>query len=132
MLDKDTKEKAKDSSWLKPIVTGIIIGCAVAFFAFILHKYWPEKPPGKSVAPIQYNASASPLSELIKNVEGETDYDIIASREVEKFKISGKFQGDNWLHVLLRVLKAYDKQLKYKLDEKNKKIKIERLHLPKP
>lgn len=120
--------KKKKAWWKKPLLGLILVALIAGFWQFILPRIWPEKSPEKPAAPIQYNASGSPLLELIKNVEGETDYDIIASREVEEFKIFGKFQGDNWLQVLLRVLRTYDKQLKYRLDEKNKKIKIKRLH----
>jgi hypothetical protein len=128
MRNQAAKEKPSDSSLLRTIIVGLIIGCGVAFFAFILPRIWPEKSPDDSVVQIQYNVSGSPLLELLKNAEGKTDYDIIASREVEEFKVFGKFQGDNWVDVLLKVLKTYDKQLKYKLDEKNKRINIERLH----
>lgn len=128
MRNQAAKEKPSDSSLLKPIIVGLIIGCGVAFFGFLLPRIWPENSHDDSVVPIQYNVSGSPFLELIKNAEGETDYDIIASREVEKFKIFGKFQGDNWLDILLKVLKTYDKQLKYTLDEKNKRVNIERLH----
>jgi hypothetical protein len=65
-----------------------------------------------------------PLLKVIENIEGSTDYDVISSPEVREFKIYGRFEGDNWIQVLRRIINAYDTRLKMSIDEKNRKIEI--------
>jgi len=62
--------------------------------------------------------------EIINHIEGETDYDVIAEKEVEETRIYGSFEGNDWVHILKKVINAYDKQLKLDMDEKNRKITI--------
>ena len=42
----------------------------------------------------------------------------------EEINIYGSFQGDDWVHILKKVINAYDKQLRLGMDEKNRKITI--------
>lgn len=117
------KDKARNSSYLKPIIIGIIIVSVGAVFTFMVPKIWDwwfKRP----VAPIQFVSSGGPLWGVIRKVEGETDYDVIASKEVEWFQVYGKFEGKDWIQVLTRILRTYDKELKFEIDEKKKKIKI--------
>ena len=128
--EKDSKksEKGRENPWWKDRAFTIpLTVCIVGvFLAFLLPRIWPEKarPPEMEVAPIQYESKGEPLSKIIKHVEGVTDYDVIATKEVEEINIYGSFQGDDWVHILKKVINAYDKQLKLGLDEKNKKITI--------
>jgi hypothetical protein len=132
---KDLGEKKSGKSvqgrknpWLKDrafiyLLTATITG---VFVAFLLPRIWPEKPPRPEieVAPVQYESQGQPLSEIIKHIEGKTDYDVIATKDVEEIKIYGSFEGNDWVHILKKIINAYDKQLRLDLDEKNKKITI--------
>lgn len=122
------KEKAFKIALIAALVT-VIGGIVAVIFAFLLPRCFPEKPVPtsplkKPAAEVNYDASDNPLIEVIRAVEGETDYDIIATKEAEQFRVTGNFQGDNWLHILKKILKTYDKELDFNIDEKNKKIAI--------
>ena len=122
------KEKAFKIALIAALVT-VIGGIVAVVIAFLLPRCIPEKPfpkppLKKPAAEVNYDASDNPLIEVIREVEGETDYDIIATKEAEEFRVSGNFQGDNWLHILKKIFKTYDKELDFKIDEKNKKIAI--------
>ena len=123
---KGTKSLWKERKLLIGIITGLTVGIVISFFQFILPRICPEKPPPPEieVAPIQYESQGEPLSEIIKHIEGKTDYDVVATKEVEEINVYGSFQGDDWVHILKKVINTYDKQLKLDLDEKNKKITI--------
>lgn len=128
---KITQKKGKKSLWKDRtlrigIITGITVGIIISFWQFILPRIWREKPPPPKieVAPIQYESQGEPLSKIIKHIEGETDYDVVATKEVEEINIYGTFQGDDWVRILKKVINAYDKKLRLGLDEKNKKITI--------
>jgi hypothetical protein len=128
---KRPQKKAKKSLWKDStlritIIGGLTVGIVISFFQFILPRIYPEKPPPPEieVAPIQYLSKGLPLLEIIKHIEGETDYDVIATKDVEEIKINGSFEGNDWVHILKKVINAYDKQLKLDMDEKNKKITI--------
>jgi hypothetical protein len=120
--------QGRKNPWLKDrafiyLLTATITG---VFVAFLLPRIWPEKPPRPEieVAPVQYESQGQPLSEIIKHIEGKTDYDVIATKDVEEIKIYGSFEGNDWVHILKKIINAYDKQLRLDLDEKNKKITI--------
>lgn len=128
--EKESKksEKGREKPWWRDRAFTIPLTICIisVFLAFLLPRIWPEKspPPEIEVAPIQYESKGEPLSEIIKHIEGKTDYDVVATKEVEQFKIYGSFQGDDWVHILKKVINAYDKELKLDLDEKNKTITI--------
>ena len=129
--ENDLKEKESKKAWWRStiaicLIYPIVVGIAICTWQFILPIIWPTKPrpPEKEVIPIQYKSQGLPLSEIIKHIEGETDYNVITTKAVEEIKIYGSFQGDNWLHILKKVVNAYDKQLKLDLDEENKRITI--------
>ena len=129
--ENDLEKKESRRPWLKGslaiylIYPSIVITFGV-ILSFALPRILPKKPPPPEieVTPIQYESQGEPLSKIIKHIEGETDYDVVATKEVEEINIYGSFQGDDWVHILKKVINTYDKQLKLDLDEKNKKITI--------
>ena len=108
------------------LTIGIIVAIFGGFWQFILPRWFPEKPrpPERKVSPVEFESKGEPLSVIIKHIEGETDYDVISTREVEEFRIYGSFKGNDWVQILKKIINAYDKQLKLDIDEKNKKISI--------
>ena len=120
------KKESKRQWWKSAVAIYLIYPLIVGLTIFVLSRVWPVKPshPEAEVAPIQYESQGERLSKIIKHIEGKTDYDIIATKEVEEINIYGSFQGDDWVHILKKVINTYDKQLKLDLDEKNKKITI--------
>jgi len=121
-------EKGRENPWWKDRAFICLLTATIAgvFIAFLLPRIWPEKPPRPEieVAPIKYESQGEPLSEIIKHMEGKTDYDVIATKDVEEIKIYGSFEGNDWVLILKKVINAYDKQLKLDIDEKNKTITI--------
>jgi hypothetical protein len=123
---KGKKPLWKDKRVRIGIIVGVTVGIIVGTWQFILPRIFPEKPPSPEieVAPIHYLSKGQPLLEIINHIEGETDYDVIAEKEVEETRIYGSFEGNDWVHILKKVINAYDKQLKLDMDEKNRKITI--------
>jgi hypothetical protein len=142
MVEKDKEEKEakklkkrKDNRWWKSTIAKYLIyPLIVALIILLLTKFWPEKPPTSEIktAPIELDFQGETLSKIIKEIEGRTDYNVIANQEVREFKIYGKFQGDNWIQVLKRIINSHDKQLKLEINETNKKIIISLKPPPKP
>lgn len=121
-------QEEKNKAWWKDraFIYLLAVGLIIAVVGFLLPRFFPPKSskPKIPVAPIHYNSEGSPLLEVIRRVEAETDYDIIAPRQVEEFKVVGDFQGDHWLMILQRIVNAYDKKLKIEIDKKNGRIII--------
>jgi len=120
-------KRRKNPWWKSTIAIYLIYPLLVAFVIFVLTRIWPEKPlpPELKVAALQFSSKGLPLSEIIKHVEGKTDYDIIATKEVKEFKVYGTFEGNDWIEILRKVVNAHDEQLKLEVDKKNKKIRME-------
>jgi len=127
----EKSKRRKNPWWKSAIAIYLIYPLVVGLVIFVLTRIWPEKPqppepapPDKNVSPIEYESKGEELSVIIKHIEGETDYDVIAGRKAEEFRVYGSFKGDDWIQILKKVGNAYDKQLQLDIDEKNKKITI--------
>jgi hypothetical protein len=108
------------------LIYPLIVISVGAILTFALQRGCREKPHSQEIeiAPIQYESKGEKLLKIIKYLEGKTDYDIIAAQEIEQIRIYGNFEGKDWVHILKKIIHAYDKQLTLYMDEKNKKITI--------
>jgi len=129
--ENDVEEKESTRQFWKStfaiylIYPSIVITLGVVLGVLLPRMCREEPPPPEiEVAPIHYLSKGQPLLEIINHIEGETDYDVIAEKEVEETRIYGSFEGNDWVHILKKVINAYDKQLKLDMDEKNRKITI--------
>jgi len=99
------------------------ISYSIIITVLFLIAVYPEDRTVK-VAPIQYESKGIMLSHIIEGVERNTDYCVVAREDIKNIRIYGRFQGDNWVDILEKVINSYNTQLKLVIYEKNRLIVI--------